>query len=546
MLCLKLQPLKVIGGFYIDVFGAQGGFLKRYWRFLLLLLFVVPFCTYGRTLHVGNVSLDLSMTSRTTPSLNFAIGNERYYANMNICDTPMNQNTERRMVIENKSNKWENYYVSEFVPNDANNYIIIDGKLVWANCDIYLQSYGNQYIKTNYVANPNTRVWLDFQMDSTADQSYIFGIYSMNNNLCLATWISRTVWGECSYDNNSDHGHKLSTAVDTERHQLMIGAQKHIEYFTGVNFTNVSTASTNNSSAPIGIFSNYWGTKNSSMRLYNMKVYENDTLVHYFVPVPAGLEIGDYTVPENGLFDIVEQQFYGNAGAGYFGISNLKNYVQYYGDMYTYDIDGNLVDADSRVALESTGTQYIKTDYTANPNTKIYADYQMNSTNAQQYIFGSWAGSGYDTSKNLCFVAYINGSGTSGKWAECSYDNTSGSGHATSTTADLNRHQITLSAKNHIESWTDVTYSNVSSKATKNGPSVIGIFGNGNGGKLSKMILWRLKIWDDDVLAYDFIPVPAGLVIKDYVVPQNGLFDVVEQKFYGPTGPDDFAYGLFN
>ena len=43
-----------------------------------------------------------------------------------------------------------------------------------------------------------------------------------------------------------------------------------------------------------------------------------DTLIRHFVPVPTGLVIGNYTVPENGMFDIVTQTFYANPGAGNF------------------------------------------------------------------------------------------------------------------------------------------------------------------------------------------------------------------------------------
>ena len=54
------------------------------------------------------------------------------------------------------------------------------------------------------------------------------------------------------------------------------------------------------------------------MYIYNTKIYEDDVLVRHFVPVPCGLKIGDFVVPENGMWDIVEQKFYGNMGTGEF------------------------------------------------------------------------------------------------------------------------------------------------------------------------------------------------------------------------------------
>ena len=54
------------------------------------------------------------------------------------------------------------------------------------------------------------------------------------------------------------------------------------------------------------------------MNIYYVKLYENNVLIRHFVPVPRGLAIGDFIVPENGMWDIVEQRFYGNMGTGEF------------------------------------------------------------------------------------------------------------------------------------------------------------------------------------------------------------------------------------
>ena len=51
---------------------------------------------------------------------------------------------------------------------------------------------------------------------------------------------------------------------------------------------------------------------------YNCEIYDNDTLVRYFVPVPKDMVIGSYTVPSNGMWDMVTQTFYPNLGTGTF------------------------------------------------------------------------------------------------------------------------------------------------------------------------------------------------------------------------------------
>ena len=55
-------------------------------------------------------------------------------------------------------------------------------------------------------------------------------------------------------------------------------------------------------------------------KLYYAQFFEDGTLIRHFVPVPQGLVIGNYTVPSNGMFDIVNQQFYANQGSGTFTI----------------------------------------------------------------------------------------------------------------------------------------------------------------------------------------------------------------------------------
>ena len=53
-------------------------------------------------------------------------------------------------------------------------------------------------------------------------------------------------------------------------------------------------------------------------RMYYCKIWNNSNLIRHFVPVPTNLQIGSFTVPENGMFDIVNQQFYSNQGSGTF------------------------------------------------------------------------------------------------------------------------------------------------------------------------------------------------------------------------------------
>lgn len=50
-------------------------------------------------------------------------------------------------------------------------------------------------------------------------------------------------------------------------------------------------------------------------------------------------------------------------------------------------------------------------------------------------------------------------------------------------------------------------------------------------------IVWSIKIYDQDRLVRDLIPVAKNDVIYDYVMPDDGLFDLVTEIFFGDSNP---------
>lgn len=51
--------------------------------------------------------------------------------------------------------------------------------------------------------------------------------------------------------------------------------------------------------------------------------------------------------------------------------------------------------------------------------------------------------------------------------------------------------------------------------------------------QLEACAIWGVKIWDRDRLVRDLIPVAKGDKIYDYTMPENGLFDLVTEIFFG-------------
>ena len=285
-----------------------------------------------------------------------------------------------------------------------------------------------------------------------------------------------------------------------------------VGYYAPASTTNYGSVGTR-TACPVGTYSdNPNATSINDCTLCVGATYNDETAQAACKACPSGY---DYNTTA-GKTDISECQIHCNAGT-YLSIVNgytLLDYIQ-----------------------SSNAKQFIRTDYKANPNTKVWVDFQLTSlTNAGgRYIFGKWV------TDDMCFAAYI----TSGlKFAECSYDNTMSSGHTSNVRADYNRHQLVLSAQNHVESWTDVTFPDTidngdsisDTVSTKTAGSVLTIFSNGTTSGVY-MRLYRFKIFDNNVLVHDFIPARRD---SDGVL---GLYDKVTNVFRSNAGYDSFTAG---
>ena len=51
--------------------------------------------------------------------------------------------------------------------------------------------------------------------------------------------------------------------------------------------------------------------------------------------------------------------------------------------------------------------------------------------------------------------------------------------------------------------------------------------------QLESCAVWSVKIWDRDRLVRDLIPVAKGDKLYDYIMPENGMFDLVTEIFFG-------------
>lgn len=291
-------------------------------KLLIVLLMLIAGVAHARILHIGENTIKLSQTKTTNPALHVRVEDEIWYGKMSRCFIPMNENTDKKLKI--KHNDIE-YYVSEL--DEIKDYLIVDGKLIGANCNIYLETTGTQWIDpeikfTDYTAFETLISFTRTDIDQIIG---VGGSYVIGGSIRVYKDLDEFVWiqSDCCENNSFLYGR-----IDTKRHFMKNDLYNK---FFQLDSQHIIPPNSNKLKATynfyIGTYSRLgspdlnwaWYTK-----IHFFKFYVSDVLVRHFVPVPCGLKIGDFIVPSNGMWDIVEQKFYGNIGTGEFiyGIDN--------------------------------------------------------------------------------------------------------------------------------------------------------------------------------------------------------------------------------
>ena len=182
----------------------------------------------------------------------------------------------------------------------------------------YIQSHTAEYINTGYIpSQDNTRVNVGFELTNESgtygDKTiFIWGVdpqYDRGYKLDRQDRASGIKYRVCFGDN------QYTTNLDAE-----VGTKMNVEVakgyadFNGTTFTFSQGALTVTN--PMLIFAVYRGsnilTGYGRFIFYYMQIYDNGTLVRDFVPC--------YRKSDNviGLYDLVNDTFYTNAGSGTF------------------------------------------------------------------------------------------------------------------------------------------------------------------------------------------------------------------------------------
>lgn len=286
-------------------------------KMLIIIFLFIPFTAFGaheHILHIGDDYLYLNSEKNTIPSLNVKIGDDVFYANMSTCPFKINSDSERELHI---SYEGKEYYVFDDTVDlyefDEN------ANLIGANPCLCLESTGTQYIDTGFMPNQDTRIV------ATVYQKYLMGANIFGERRAYA---DKSFMVICTNEKvyRDDYNRSLVTGAQCRTNEkILIDKNKNITTFFDMNFVNIFQVSHSYSDFQasysvllFGVNTSVIGISPQGFRFYEVYIYDNDVLVRHFVPVPAGLIIGDYVVPSNGMWDIVEQKFYGNSGTGNF------------------------------------------------------------------------------------------------------------------------------------------------------------------------------------------------------------------------------------
>ena len=173
----------------------------------------------------------------------------------------------------------------------------------------YIQSSGTQYIDTGFILNQNTRVVVDAKPLNVTQATY-WCIFGVRTNIYFELYKASTSTMRLTFLYNLTYSQGFDS-VDYAKRQIF-----------EIN-KNVATVDGNSLTYPVQTFqqtrplfllaTNNNGVANgiAASQLYSAKIYDNDTIVRDFVPCknPDGVV---------GLYDLVNSQFYQNAGTGSF------------------------------------------------------------------------------------------------------------------------------------------------------------------------------------------------------------------------------------
>lgn len=375
----------------------------------------------------------------------------------------------------------------------------------------YIQSSGSEYINTAFKPNNNTKLVAELQFvsaPSTTSNSFLLGARSSSSSGRFSLFYGGSANGGWGFGYNTTLNAVTTTVDPTSKTTAVInknvctvGGQSVTASATTFNTTQNLTLFAENNSGTVG--------QGSAIKLYSCQIYENGTLVRDFIPCQNASGAV-------GLWDAVNAVFYGNAGTGAFTA----------GPVVPEQVDESEIT--ELEYIQSSGTQYVKTNFYPNNNTRVLMDFAF--AGAYSGNIGLCGARTSSDSKTYCFWFYTD------YITSCRFDFASNNDKGTEVklpsgerlTLDMN--QNTCMCGNFSQTKTDADFQ------CEYDLSLFGINTTGTVGVLFTGQLYAGQIFNNGLLERDYIPamLPNGEV---------GLYDRVFHEFYRNAGTGEFIAG---
>lgn len=381
----------------------------------------------------------------------------------------------------------------------------------------YLESTGTQYIDTGYIPTNSTGMKLSWTREdnndravmgtrhsSAGDTRFFIGAYSQGMYI---SWNTLYVVPTTTQINTF---YETSMNYKNDRKRVLNG--------TELSQITETLASINQ---PIYLFYIPFATNKALSKIKYAQITEGSELVRDFIPAldPSGTPC---------MYDLVSKTPFYNAGTGTFTTGKpVLPIVRFPVDPIPGYKIVNYLGSDS--------TAYIDTGVSgANDNLKIEMDFSYSKFYAYGYFFSNYESEQHDTTRFL-----LDASNNSRGLA---YINTKSQNGAIYTPYNLtmnNKHNVIIT-KTTVSIDGVITTNPSPPVGTANTKNII-LFNRGADSYTDKrdvgMRCWSFKIYDNNILVRNFIPVVRLLDNK------AGMWDTVSKQFYGNAGTGDFITG---
>lgn len=371
----------------------------------------------------------------------------------------------------------------------------------------YIQSSGTQYVDTQFKPNQDTGLVIDcdFLKTNTGNDHHIASVNNSSQYYALRSKADLTSF-QIRY--NTDALAALSAESLYGRHTFkrdknkasIDGGAETVSTYGSFQITNT---------LPIFCYKGASGATSgfSSLKLNSCQIYDNGTLARDFIPCQnADGEIG--------LWDDVNEVFYGNAGTGTFTA----------GPVVPETVDESEIT--ELEYIQSSGTQYFKTGFLPTSKSRVIIDFEALVSGVDAGLCGART---TNALKAFCFWFYTN-------YITSARFDYSGVNPITTAVPSSNK-RITLDMNQNT--CVCDNFSETQSVATFQCDYDLALFGVNTAGTVGSLFTGRMysgQAYDNGLLERDFIP---AMLSNGEV----GLYDRVFHEFYRNAGTGEFIAG---